>query len=404
MTVLGAVKLDRIALIPASPADAKKLAELKQLKMVIPLDEALGIDRLPFKISVDAMLEICHWVQEVHSYEAAGRAIRRNTDIRVNDDTIRAVANHVGSLVFEKDKERAEQAWALYNSAKIVFPKTKNNYDLYIEVDGAMLHVRKKVEDNALEGTEAKSLWMENKLGMVFSSEHFIKWIDKKGEKQQKIGQREYIAYLGEADEFKKHLWAMALRNGYGNFSQTILISDGDTWIRNMKEELFPDAQQILDFYHLRENVTNFGKIIFDNVETKYKPWSDNICKLLKSSQTDLAIKEITHLGKKNISKSQFNLLGYIDNNKNNIDYARYLENGWYIGSGAIESANKAVLQQRLKQAGMRWNRESGQFILSLMSKVKSDVWERDVAELVKSKYEVVGAYDLIGYPLRRIS
>ncbi|MDR0684516.1 MAG: hypothetical protein LBF83_05255 [Spirochaetaceae bacterium] len=32
-------------------------------------------------------------------------------------------------------------------------------------------------------------------------------------------------------------------------------MSDGAAWIRNMVEELFPDAQQILDFFHLCENV-----------------------------------------------------------------------------------------------------------------------------------------------------
>ena len=29
--------------------------------------------------------------------------------------------------------------------------------------------------------------------------------------------------------------------------------------------------------------------------------------------------------------------------------------NGWMIGSGAVESACKTVVGQRLKQAGMRW-------------------------------------------------
>jgi transposase len=42
-----------------------------------------------------------------------------------------------------------------------------------------------------------------------------------------------------------------------------VLLSDGAAWIRNMGEELFPNAVQILDFYHLAENLYSFGKYLF---------------------------------------------------------------------------------------------------------------------------------------------
>jgi hypothetical protein len=42
-----------------------------------------------------------------------------------------------------------------------------------------------------------------------------------------------------------------------------------------MKEKLFPDAQQILDYYHLYENVNEFAKQIFNMAEHKYKPWAE---------------------------------------------------------------------------------------------------------------------------------
>ncbi|MDR2140808.1 MAG: hypothetical protein LBR11_03325 [Deltaproteobacteria bacterium] len=63
-----------------------------------------------------------------------------------------------------------------------------------------MLHVRKDKNDKRSD-EEKKSIWMENKLGMVFSSEYFVRWIDKDGEMQHRFGPREYITYLGEAEE-----------------------------------------------------------------------------------------------------------------------------------------------------------------------------------------------------------
>ena len=51
--------------------------------------------------------------------------------------------------------------------------------------------------------------------------------------------------------------------------------------------------------------------------------------------------------------------LGYLKNNVHRMDYPRYVANGWSIGSGAVESACKTVVGQRLKLGGMRW-RENG--------------------------------------------
>jgi hypothetical protein len=45
-----------------------------------------------------------------------------------------------------------------------------------------------------------------------------------------------------------------------------------------MEEELFPDAQQILGFYHLCENVYSYAKSVFSADENIYKPWAKEIC------------------------------------------------------------------------------------------------------------------------------
>jgi hypothetical protein len=42
------------------------------------------------------------------------------------------------------------------------------------------------------------------------------------------------MSYLGGAEEFKKRLPAVAVENGYGRYAETVLISNGATWIRNI--------------------------------------------------------------------------------------------------------------------------------------------------------------------------
>ena len=48
----------------------------------------------------------------------------------------------------------------------------------------------------------------------------------------------------------------------------------------------------------------------------------------------------------------------FYSNNKGRMDYARYREEGYFIGSGTIESAAKRLGELRLKEAGARWTRD----------------------------------------------
>ncbi len=54
------------------------------------------------------------------------------------------------------------------------------------------------------------------------------------------------------------------------------------------------------------------------------------------------------------------------------MNYRYYEEQGWFIGSGAIESSNKTVVQWRTKQLGMRWSVNGGQYILNFGFKKKA--------------------------------
>ena len=77
------------------------------------------------------------------------------------------------------------------------------------------------------------------------------------------------------------------------------------------------------------------------------------------------------------------NLYKYMTNNKERINYNSFEEKGYYIGSGAIESGNKTVIQQRMKQSGMRWGVAGGQYIAALRAKYESNMWDNNVQEVI---------------------
>ncbi|MDR2457476.1 MAG: UPF0236 family protein [Clostridiales Family XIII bacterium] len=401
-------------LLPKSKDDGKLLNELEGKRGIFPLDIALGIDKLPHNMTVKAMLKVSKCAQAASSYKNASKTLADDHGIKLDPATIMTVTNHIGGLVFKNEMANAEECYNSLVTGKMTFPQRKKDAVLYIEMDGAFVNTREKSET-------ANSTWHENKLGLVFSSEskHPIQSRAKKDSnlntqniyerKKYKLMQKNYTAYVGSVDEFKKLMFYCAVRSGYGSYKETVLISDGATWIRNLKEFLFWDAQQILDYYHLSEKVWAFGRQYFkittsnnnykkyNDLEkeiinhpnySEYKVWGDKICDKILNSRIDEVFTDISnkeqHLNAKNGKLSK-----YILNNKESIDYALYIKKGYDIGSGAIESANKNVLQKRLDGPGMRWYIESAQNLVTLRAKMESDRWYDDVVTVVNKFYNI---------------
>ena len=374
LTTEGSIQYNRYVLRPDGPEAAAALIELEGAKTVVPLDDYLGITDLPFKITVSMMLEIAYWAAKTGSYQDAEDFIRRTKGITISDDTIRKVVNFIGNIVFMDDCRLARECEVELNSCVRDASYSKQG-TLYLQTDGAALNTRTKDQND--------STWRENKLGLAFSSDNIHYWKNAKGQMQHRILSREYISFIGSAQEFKYHFYALALRAGYGDYANTVILSDGATWIRNIKNELFPDAQQILDLFHLKENTYEFAKQIFKEDKEKYIHWAEDICRRLEDGKWKDVLDDLKQYKDIPAKQGSVNLYTYINNNKDNIDYPTYKAMGFFVGSGAIESGNKIVLQNRLKLPGMRWNVPTAQCMLSLKAKIESGKWDSIVVPLV---------------------
>jgi hypothetical protein len=72
-------------------------------------------------------------------------------------------------------------------------------------------------------------------------------------------------------------------------------------------------------------------------------------------------------------------VIRYYENNIERMKYGSFLKKGYLIGSGAIESAHRNVIQQRLKLSGQRWSIDGAQRIANLRAYRKSNRWENVV-------------------------
>ena len=159
------------------------------------MDIALGIDVLPFKMTREMMCEVSFWAQNQASFKAAEEIIFKVHGVLLGASTIRKVAECVGKIVFEQDREEANKTFEMVNF--IEYSRSKPGI-LYVQMDGAALNTRIKDKDG--------SSWRENKLGMVFSNDNIKTTMNKKGETVGKILKKEYTSYVGSVNEFKKYL------------------------------------------------------------------------------------------------------------------------------------------------------------------------------------------------------
>ena len=123
-----------------------------------------------------------------------------------------------------------------------------------------------------------------------------------------------------------------------------------------------------MDFYHLSEYVWKVAKKTYPQCEIKQKEWVNKQQKLLKESSWQTVINNCGKIKRKNqeLSLAITNLEGYLNNNKTRIDYKRYLELDLMIGSGVVESSNRRIITQRLKQAGMHWSKRGAEGVMAL--------------------------------------
>jgi len=340
-------------------------------------DGMFGIDD-EHRITMDFLELVTYIAQIIPGFKNAQEVLFKMRGLEVSASQIKILSEEVGKGLFEVQMEKAKYS---YSHPEVVAPATlekdKENTTLYISMDGSAVNTRIEDEDG--------STWREMKLGLTFLDRDII----KRKNDSSIITKKEYVTYMGSVTEFKKVLFDSAARAGYGRVKKVVVIGDGAHWIWNMCKELFPDAECILDFYHMTENVYSYAKELFPGNEKKYGKWADTVIYYIKTEQFNKALKKVADSPFSGDSTGRtLNLEVYIKNNIGRMRYLEYKNKGYYVGSGMIESGNKIVVQKRMKQAGMRWGIEGAQYMAVLRAKHESNRWN-DVEKFIYGKSKV---------------
>jgi hypothetical protein len=327
------------------------------------MDAMLGMD-IGHKVTPEMAVKIAFAGQMAPSFEAAEQGFEYLAGLQIGRSLIRQITEETGEKIFKQQMHKAEKTIGRPEEAvPSLLPHERRAGTLYILVDGSQVNTRIKDQEG--------SSWKEMKLGLIYSDKNII---TRKGG-QSVLVDKEYVAYWGDVNGFKKLLFKAAISKGYGTYKRVVVIGDGAHWIWNMYEELFPDAVQVLDYYHMCENAYSYAKYLYPSDEQKMKVWAESIIAHIEDGEIDKALGSIPVNDETKLPIGVPNLFVYLTNNRNRMHYKTFQRMGLKVGSGAIESGNKKVIQQRMKQSGMRWNVQTGQTIASLRAKNASGRW-----------------------------
>lgn len=167
-----------------------------------------------------------------------------------------------------------------------------------------------------------------------------------------------YVATIQNSKVMGRLLYWLAVQMGYLQAKVVVYLADGAKWCWNEMRTHFPDAIGILDNYHLREKVEEAARKIFgEHQAVAAGVWARCVFSLLVHGQVGRIIKILEKLevpGETRKAGVKL-LLSYLKNNRQQMDYPRYLALGLPIGSGVVEGGAKFVIGSRVKGSGRRW-------------------------------------------------
>lgn len=195
--------------------------------------------------------------------------------------------------------------------------------------------------------------------------------------------QMHYFCDFATATDFGKQVWASGYAVEADIAQEVVFVADGAAWIWNLVEHYFPNAVQIVDWYHAVAYLSPIVHAAFGAKNAQGKAWRKRVRKLLWNGQVKRVIKNCLRLQKKVPAASEpiQKALTYFANNAQRMDYARLRKAGYFIGSGTVESACKQIGTQRLKRAGARWSQQGALLVAKARAAWLSGHWPQLIAQ-----------------------
>lgn len=326
-----------------------------------PLDEALGLAAGKKQYDVQEMEA---YLASQLPYEEACDSYKKCTGNHTSTQHMFETTNRVAEDIDVLDvcpwKESIEQ------TVKQLAAESFRRPIIMIGVDGA--HAPTRPEPSARKGKRGKGQWREAKGFRIYLIDrkriiHLISWHQIQSDEQLVTA----LQKIKEAGLIPEDMVRIAL------------IGDGARWIWNKVSVLFPNAKEIIDFYHCSDYIHEVAHLQYGQGTRKAQEWVEAAFARLFHNQVDSVIWGLQRMipVSEEAQKQINDTIHYLSTHPERFNYRAFKKAGYHIGSGAIESANKFIGHVRIKRSGAWWYPSLANNILKLRCAIYNGTFER---------------------------
>jgi hypothetical protein len=345
----------------------------------LPWDDRVGLTARSFTPAAERLVSLAGALSDSFQ-EAADRVLPEMAGLHVAETTVQRTTEGVGERIAANRRSGRTfgfpRPWSWYRDAQ-------GRRCAYISLD--LTGVRQQAKD----GTAA-----EGRMPYVAMVYNPVPELPKECPYQpaaKAAMQARYLSGLYDLDELGLQLRKQAAQVGMEQAEVWIGLTDGGNGLEEFIRRNFPrEPVLILDFWHAADHLTELAQVLHPDDEGKRNALVSGWCHTMKhegGKAIVAALRDYPLPRKKAVQEKYAEVVNYLRNNLHRMDYPDYLANGWMIGSGAVESACKTVVGQRLKQAGMRWREYGTDAMCHLRALFKSEpsqwqaFWHRQINE-----------------------
>jgi len=372
-TVFGKMKIPspRIVYCDCQPHETKSFSPLAQLLPERTTPEMLFLETkwsalMSYGVTSDLLQEVLPMDSPLHA------------------STIR---EHVFRVAERMEKELGKEQWCFIEGCERDWNKLPPpNGPLTVGIDGGYLRGRNKEHFEVIAG---KSL-------LAF----------RRDEEQDEELSGKCFAFVQTYDEKpKRRLFEVLRSQGMSMNQQVEFLSDGGEDVRNVQLYLNPEAEHLLDWFHLTMRLTvllQTGKGVPEKIQdedgeerelrpqalkllesVKWYLWHGNAFQALqKLEYLEMDLEGASYSSKneniRKLLKGVEELHTYVERNQNFLpNYGERYRNGERIASGFVESAvNQVVSKRMIKHQQMQWTQRGAHLLLQIRTRVLNEEWE----------------------------
>jgi len=336
-----------------------------------PLDRALGLLRGAYTPQVQ---EAITRLSSRMSYRESHQELALLWKVEISQGSMRQVTMRHGHVANKLIQEKVA-----YLEATGPTP-TAQPEQMVMCTDGAMVQL-------------TSGEWREVKT--VTFGEFRDHWEAKEHKVVTKTEQISYFSRVETAEEFRRSALVEWHRRGGENAHTVVAVQDGALWIQSFIDYHCPQAVRVIDFAHALEYVATVGRAILGAETEAFQQWFARMSKQLGRHPPQRTVNDLWLLYRQHPDHPEGAAIEvairYLEKRLPMIDYPLFRHRQIPIGSGNVESGHKVVMQQRMKQAGMRWAEENLNPMLALRVALCNQTWNstwREIdARVRKEKY-----------------